>query len=181
MEKVDCIVVGPGAVGLAVARALALAMQEVIVLEAQDCIGSEMSSRNSEVIHAGIYYSTGSLKALFCVQGRKQLCYYCDEHYEPYKQCGKYIIATSDLQQSQLQAILENFQANNVNDIISIDKSEMQRKEPNIQCVSALWSPFTGIIDSHAYMLALQGDLEDAGALSCLTQQSPVELWLANW
>ena len=165
MEKVDCVVVGAGVIGLAVARALALAGREVIVLEARDCTGSEMSSRNSEVIHAGIYYPTGSLKARFCIQGRRQLYHYCDEHRVAYKRCGKFIIATSEQQQPQLQTILENARANGVDDLVAIDKTEIQRKEPQVQCISALWSPSTGIIDSHSYMLALQGDLEDAGGI----------------
>jgi L-2-hydroxyglutarate oxidase LhgO len=165
MEKVDCIVVGAGVVGLAVARALALARREVIILEAHDCIGSEMSSRNSEVIHAGIYYPAGSLKARFCVQGRKQLYDYCDEHNVPYKRCGKFIIATSEQQQLQLRTLLKNARINGVDDMVALDKTEMQRKQPHLKCVSALWSPSTGIIDSHEYMLALQGDLENAGGI----------------
>lgn len=165
MEKVDCVVIGAGVIGLAVARALALAGREVIVLEARDCTGSEMSSRNSEVIHAGIYYPAESLKARFCVQGRKQLYHFCDEHRVAYKRCGKFIIATSEQQQPQLQTILENARANGVDDIVAIDKTEIQSKEPQVQCISALWSPSTGIIDSHSYMLALQGDLEGAGGI----------------
>lgn len=165
MEKVDCVVVGAGVVGLAVARALALAGREVIVLEAHDCIGSEMSSRNSEVIHAGIYYPAGSLKARFCVQGRKQLYKYCEEHNVPFKCYGKYIIATSEQQQPQLQTILRNAHTNGVNDMVPLDRTEMQRKEPHLKCVSALWSPSTGIIDSHVFMLALQADLENAGGI----------------
>jgi len=165
MEKVDCIVVGAGVIGLAVARALALAGREVIVLEALDCIGSEMSSRNSEVIHAGIYYPPGSLKARFCVQGRKQLYNYCEEHNVPFKGCGKFIIATSQQQQSQLATMLENARKNGVDDMVYLDKSEMQLKQPHIKCDSALWSPSTGIIDSHTYLLALQADLENAGGI----------------
>ena len=165
MEKVDCLVIGAGVIGLAVARALSLAGREVIVIEAQDCIGSEISSRNSEVIHAGIYYPAGSLKARFCVQGRKQLYNYCHEHNVPFKRCGKLIIATSEKQEPQLQTILENARINDVDDIVSLDKTEVQRKEPQVQCVSGLWSPSTGIVDSHAYMLALHADLEDAGGI----------------
>lgn len=165
MEKLDCVVIGAGVVGLATARALALAGREVIVLETNNCIGSETSSRNSEVIHAGLYYPSGSFKARFCVQGRKQLYNFCDEYQVPYKRCGKFIIATDDRQRPQLQSILENALVNGVDDIVAIDKATMKRKEPQVQCVSALWSPSTGIIDSHAYMLALQGDLENAGGI----------------
>ena len=165
MEKVDCVVVGAGVVGLAVARALALAGREVIVLEAHDCIGSEISSRNSEVIHAGIYYPAGSLKARFCVQGRKQLYNYCDEHNVPFKRCGKLIVATREQQKPQLRTILEKARINGVDDIVSLDKTKIQHKEPQLKCVSALWSPSTGIIDSHSYMLALQADLENAGGI----------------
>jgi len=165
MEKADCVVVGAGVIGLAVARALALAGREVLVLEAHDCIGSEISSRNSEVIHAGIYYPAGSLKAKFCVQGRKQLYNYCEEHHVPFKRCGKLIIATDEQQQSNLQPMLEKARNNGVDDIVCLDKNEMQRREPQVKCVSALWSPSTGLIDSHGYMLALQADLENAGGI----------------
>lgn len=165
MEKVDCVVVGAGVIGLAVARALTLAGREVIVLEAHDCIGSETSSRNSEVIHAGIYYPAGSLKALFCVKGRKQLYNYCEEHHVPFKRCGKFIIATDEQQEPKLRTILEKAHINGVGDMVSLDKKETQRREPAIKCVSSLWSPSTGIIDSHAYMIALQTDLENAGGI----------------
>ncbi|MFT6372589.1 MAG: L-2-hydroxyglutarate oxidase LhgO [Gammaproteobacteria bacterium] len=163
MEKVDCVVVGAGVIGLATARALALAGRDVIVIEANDCIGSETSSRNSEVIHAGIYYPAGSLKALFCVQGRKQLYDFCDERQLPYQRCGKFIIATDEKQTNQLQTIQKAALANGVEDIVAVDKLEIQHREPQLQCVAGLWSPSTGIIDSHSYMLALQGDIEDSG------------------
>jgi L-2-hydroxyglutarate oxidase LhgO len=165
MEKADCVVVGAGVIGLAVARALALAGREVLVLEAHDCIGSEISSRNSEVIHAGIYYPAGSLKAKFCVQGRKQLYDYCEEHHVPFKRCGKFIIATDERQQSNLQTLLKKAHNNGVDDLVCLDQNEMQRREPQVKCVSALWSPSTGLIDSHGYMLALQADLENAGGI----------------
>jgi L-2-hydroxyglutarate oxidase LhgO len=165
MEKADCIVIGAGVVGLAVARALALAGREVIVLEAGDCIGSGVSSRNSEVIHAGIYYPAGSLKAKLCVAGRKQLYAYCETHHVPCKPCGKYIVATDEQQQSKLQAILEKARVNGVDDMVLLDQEEMRRREPKIKCLSALLSPSTGLIDSHAYMLSLQADLEEAGGV----------------
>ena len=106
-------------------RALDFDGREVIVLEAQKCTGSEMSSRNSEVIHAGIYYPVESLKACFCVQERKQLYDFCDEHEEAYRRCGKFIIATCEQQQSQLQAILHNARLNDVDDIVAVDKTEV--------------------------------------------------------
>jgi L-2-hydroxyglutarate oxidase LhgO len=165
MEKADCVVVGAGVIGLAVARALAIAGREVIVLEAHDCIGSEISSRNSEVIHAGIYYPAGSLKAMLCVKGRKQLYQYCEERHVPFKRCGKMIVATDEQQQPKLQTILENARANGIDDMVVLNKRAVQQREPNINCVSSLWSPSTGIIDSHQYMLALQADLEDAGGI----------------
>jgi L-2-hydroxyglutarate oxidase LhgO len=171
MEKVDCIVAGAGVIGLAAARALALAGREVIVLEAHDCIGSEISSRNSEVIHAGIYYPAGSLKALLCVKGRKQLYRYCVAHHVPFKRCGKFIIAADKEQQPELQAIYEKARANGVDDLLFLDKKEMQRREPHLKCVSSLWSPSTGIIDSHAYMLALQTDVENAGGIIVFTSK----------
>ncbi|MCP4769201.1 MAG: NAD(P)/FAD-dependent oxidoreductase [Gammaproteobacteria bacterium] len=165
MEKADCVVVGAGVIGLAVARALALAGREVLVLEAHDCIGSEISSRNSEVIHAGIYYPAGSLKAKFCVQGRKRLYRYCEDHHVPFKRCGKFIIATDEQQQSELQTIWQKARNNGVDDMVYLDQNEMQQREPQVKCVSALWSPSTGLIDSHGYMLALQADLENAGGI----------------
>jgi L-2-hydroxyglutarate oxidase LhgO len=166
METADCVVVGAGVVGLAVARSLALAGREVIVLEGQGCIGNGISSRNSEVIHAGIYYPAGSLKALFCVAGRKQLYQYCIERNVPFKRCGKLIVATHEQQQPRLLEILEKARVNGVDDLVLLDKTEVQRREPNIKCTSALWSPSTGIIDSHGYMLALQADLENAGGMA---------------
>jgi L-2-hydroxyglutarate oxidase LhgO len=165
MEKADCVVVGAGVIGLAVARALALAGREVIVVESHDCIGSEISSRNSEVIHAGIYYPAGSLKAKFCVAGRKQLYRYCEEHHVPFKRCGKFIIATDEQQRPELKVIHEKARINGVDDMVLLEQQEMQRREPQINCVSALWSPSTGVIDSHSYMLALQADLENAGGV----------------
>jgi len=165
METADCVVVGAGVVGLAVARSLALAGREVIVLEGQDCIGSGISSRNSEVIHAGIYYPAGSLKALLCVSGRKQLYQYCAEHEVPFKRCGKLIVATDEQQQPRLLEILEKARINGVDDLVPLDKTGAQRREPDIKCSSALWSPSTGIIDSHGYMLALQADLENADGM----------------
>ena len=165
MEKADCVVVGAGVVGLAVARALALAGREVIVIEVEDCIGSGISSRNSEVIHAGIYYPAGSLKALLCVKGRQQLYRYCEERHVPFKRCGKLIVASDEPQQLKLQHILQQARANGVDDLRFLDQAQVHRREPQINCVSALWSPSTGVIDSHRCMLALQADLENSGGV----------------
>jgi L-2-hydroxyglutarate oxidase LhgO len=159
------VVVGAGVVGLAVARALALGGREVIVLEACDSIGSGISSRNSEVIHAGIYYPAGSLKAQLCVTGRQQLYDYCEARHVPFKRCGKCIVATEESQLPQLDIILDKARVNGVDDMVHFDHKEMQRREPEIRCASALFSPSTGVIDSHAYMVALQADLEDAGGI----------------
>ncbi len=171
MDKTDCVVVGAGVIGLAVARALALAGREVLVLEAHDCIGSGISSRNSEVIHAGIYYPSASLKARFCVQGRKQLYRYCEERHIPFKRCGKFIIATDEQQLPRLEDIWQKARNNAVDDLVYVDRKEMQQREPHVRCVSALWSPSTGLIDSHAYMLALQADLENAGGVIVFNSQ----------
>ena len=165
MESVDCVVVGAGVVGLAVARALALAGREVIVLEAAEGIGTETSSRNSEVIHAGIYYPAGSLMARFCVAGRKQLYGYLVEKGVPHSQCGKLIVATNDLEDGKLADISRRAAVNGVDDMRLLTAAEAVALEPNLRCTSALLSPSTGIIDSHGYMVALQGDAENAGAV----------------
>ncbi len=165
MESVDCVVVGAGVVGLAVARALALTGREVIVLEAADGIGTETSSRNSEVIHAGIYYPAGSLMARFCVAGRKQLYGYLVEKGVPHSQCGKLIVATNELEDSKLADIRRRAAVNGVDDMRLLTAAEAVALEPNLRCTSALLSPSTGIIDSHGYMVALQGDAENAGAV----------------
>lgn len=168
MDKVDCVVIGAGVVGLAVARALALQGREVIVLEAADAIGTGTSSRNSEVIHAGIYYTQGSLKARLCVQGKQMLYAYCAERGIAHKRCGKLIVATDVSQIPQLQAIQAKAAANGVGDLEWLTAEQAQALEPNLACVGALLSPSTGIVDSHALMLALQGDLENAGGVVAL-------------
>jgi L-2-hydroxyglutarate oxidase LhgO len=165
MEAVDCVVVGAGVVGLAVARALALAGRDVIVLEAAEAIGTETSSRNSEVIHAGIYYPAGSLMARFCVAGRKQLYGYLNEKGVPYRNCGKLIVATNAVEDGKLEDIRRRAAVNGVDDMRILTAAEAIELEPNLQCTSALLSPSTGIIDSHGYMVALQGDAENAGAV----------------
>ena len=168
MEQIDCVVIGAGVVGLAVARALALQGREVMVLEAADAIGTGTSSRNSEVIHAGIYYPQGSLKARLCVLGRQLLYAYCAERGISHSRCGKLIVATSDTQAGQLRAILAKAAANGVTDLVLLTREEAQRMEPRLECVAALHSPSTGIVDSHGLMLALQGDLENTGGLVVL-------------
>ena len=167
-DLVDCIVVGAGVVGLAVARALALAGREVLVLEAANAIGTETSSRNSEVIHAGIYYPQGSLKARLCVQGKAMLYDYCGARGVPYRRCGKLIVATAPEQLAQLDGIKQRAAINGVDDLQWLSRDEARALEPELECVAALLSPSTGIVDSHALMLTLLGDLENAGGLLAL-------------
>ncbi len=172
-ETVDCVVIGAGVVGLAVARALALAGREVIVVEAAEGIGTETSSRNSEVIHAGIYYPKGSLMARTCVAGRRLLYAYCAEHGVPHRNCGKLIAATSELENEKLAEIKGRAEANGVEGMRLLSAAEAMALEPNLHCTAALFSSSTGIIDSHSYMLALQGDAESCGAMFAF--HSPVE------
>lgn len=165
MEEVECVVIGAGVVGLAVARQLAMAGREVIVLEAAEAIGTETSSRHSEVIHAGIYYPTGSLKARTCVAGKHLLYAYCAEHGVPHRRCGKLIVATSAEQTATLAQIRAKAEANGVHDLQRLEPHEVEQLEPEVRCTAALLSPSTGIIDSHALMLAYQGDAEEHGAM----------------
>ncbi len=167
-DEVDCVVVGAGVVGLAVARALALQGREVMVLEAADAIGTGISSRNSEVIHAGLYYPTGSLKARLCVRGKELLYAYCAERGVPHRRCGKLLVATSAAQLASVESVQARAQANGVLDLQWLRRDEALALEPALECVGALYSPSTGIVDSHALMLALQGDLEHAGGLVAL-------------
>jgi len=172
MEHVDCVVIGAGVVGLAVARALALAGREVVVLEAAGAIGTETSSRNSEVIHAGIYYAPGSAKAALCVEGRSLLYRYCEEHGIAHRRCGKLIVATTAKQIAALHRILAQAAANGVHDLRLLQADAAHVLEPALRCVAALHSPSTGIVDSHGLMLAYQGEAEDRGAMLAL--HSPV-------
>lgn len=165
MEQVDTVVVGAGVVGLAVARALALSGREVLVLEATEAIGTQTSARNSEVIHAGIYYPQGSLKAQLCVRGKQLLYAYCTERGIGHRRCGKLIVATSQAQVVQLQGIIAKAAANGVDDLVLLTRDEARALEPVLECVAAVHSPSTGIVDSHGLMLALQGDLEHAGGM----------------
>jgi L-2-hydroxyglutarate oxidase LhgO len=164
MDRVDCVVIGAGVIGLAVARQLARAGREVIVLEAAEGIGTVTSSRNSEVIHAGIYYKAGSLMARMCVQGKHALYAYCRDHGIPHRNCGKLIVATSGTETAKLQSIKAHAEANGVDDLRTLSGDEARALEPALNCDAALLSPSTGIIDSHAFMLALRGDAEAAGA-----------------
>jgi len=163
-DKVDAVVIGAGVVGLAAARALALSGRETIVLEAETTIGTGTSSRNSEVIHAGIYYPKDSLKARLCVKGRKALYAYCESHGVAYRRCGKLIVATNEAQLRDLSRIEKAARANGVEDIARITREEALAMEPALDCAGALISPSTGIVDSHGLMLAFQGDAEAAGA-----------------
>lgn len=165
MDSVECVVVGAGVIGLAVARALAQAGREVVVLEASGLIGSETSSRNSEVIHAGIYYRAGSLMARYCVAGKQALYAYCAERAIPHRRCGKLIVATSDDEVATLASIKARAEANGVADMQVLTAQEAKALEPNLRCSGALLSPSTGILDSHAFMLSLQGEAEAAGAM----------------
>jgi len=165
MDRVDCVVVGAGVIGLAVARRLARAGREVIVLEAAEGIGTVTSSRNSEVIHAGIYYKAGSLMARMCVAGKRALYAYCADHGIPHKNCGKLIVATTPKEAEKLQSIRAHAEANGVLDMQTLSGEAARAFEPALNCDAALLSPSTGIIDSHSYMLSLRGEAEEAGAV----------------
>lgn len=168
MERIDTVVIGAGVVGLAVARALARAGREVVVLEAERAIGTGVSSRNSEVVHAGLYYPSGSLKARWCVRGRERLYAFCEAHGVEHRRCGKLIVATHAGQLPALQALQEQAFANGVDDVVRLSRDEVRALEPELQCVAALLSPSTGIVDSHGLMLALQGDAQAHGAMLAL-------------
>jgi len=168
MEKLDAVVIGAGVVGLAVARALAMAGREVVILEAEDAIGTHTSSRNSEVIHAGIYYPQGSLKAKACVEGRQLLYEYCAKHDVPHRRCGKLIVGTDPVHVKELQSLKNRAEANGVRDLVPLTREQALALEPELACVAALHSPSTGIIDSHALMLAYLGDAERHGAMLAL-------------
>jgi L-2-hydroxyglutarate oxidase LhgO len=167
-EKIDCVVIGAGVVGLAIARALAMRGRETWVLEAEDAIGTGTSSRNSEVIHAGIYYTPGSAKATLCVAGKQLLYAYCEAHGVDHRRCGKLIVAADPEQAQTLRKIEATARANGVHDLQWLTAADAKAMEPAVRCVAALLSPSTGIIDSHGLMLAMQGDLEDAGGVIAL-------------
>jgi L-2-hydroxyglutarate oxidase LhgO len=171
-ESVDVIVIGAGVVGLAVGRALARAGREVIVIERNEAFGEETSSRNSEVIHAGIYYRPGGMRAKLCVPGRKMLYAYCKEHHVNHERCEKLIVANGEEEVARLSTIRATAETNGVDDLRLITGAEAIALEPALRCDGALFSPSSGIVDSHGLMLALLGDLEDAGG--ALALESPV-------
>ncbi len=172
MDKIDCAVIGAGVIGLAVARKLAAAGREVLILESENAFGTGISARNSEVIHAGIYYAAGSLKARLCVAGRRMLYAYCAERGIGHRRCGKLIVATRDDQLARLDGIAAASRGNGVDDLQFLSRNEARALEPALECTAALLSPSTGIIDSHALMLSLLGDAERDGAVLALN--SPV-------
>ena len=165
MDRVNCVVVGAGVVGLAIGRALAAAGREVLVLEAERSIGTGTSSRNSEVVHAGIYYVPGSLKARLCVEGRRMLYAYCAERGVAHRKLGKFIVGTQPAHEAKLAGILAHARGNGVENIDWIDPRDAITAEPALHCRAALHSRETGIVDSHGLMLALQGDIENGGGL----------------
>ena len=172
METVDAVVIGAGVIGLAVARALALQGFETLLLERTDAIGTATSSRNSEVIHAGIYYAAGSLKARLCVSGRQRLYAYCASRGIAHRRCGKLLVATSEAQRARLAQIQAQAAQNGVDDLQLLDAAGVRALEPELDAVAALLSPSTGIVDSHGLMLALQGEFESHGGVLAL--RSPV-------
>jgi L-2-hydroxyglutarate oxidase LhgO len=167
------LVVGAGVIGLAAARQAARCGHDVIVAEAASGIGTGISSRNSEVIHAGMYYPTGSRRARHCVRGNALLYEYCAAHGVPHRKCGKLIVATGEPERAKVEALLAQGRANGVEGLELIGGNAARALEPALSCVLALNSPHTGIIDGHAFMLALQGDLEDAGGT--IAFETPVE------
>ena len=175
MSDIDCLVIGAGVVGLAVARELALAGREVVIAEAADGIGTQTSARNSEVIHAGIYYPPGSLKARVCVAGRSKLYRYLQERGLPHKACGKLIVATSESQKPALETIMARAQASGVDSLRWLSGAEAKAMEPEVRCEIALLSPETGVVDSHALMLSLLGECEAAGG--SLALNTPITGW----
>ncbi len=172
MDRVDAVVVGAGVVGLALGRALAQRGLETLILEAAGAIGTGTSSRNSEVIHAGLYYPAGSLKARLCVAGRQALYAYCAERGIGHRRCGKLVVAATAGQQPELEALQRRGAANGVDDLRLLSRGEALALEPALACEGALLSPSTGIVDSHGLMLALRGDFERAGGIVAL--QAPV-------
>jgi L-2-hydroxyglutarate oxidase LhgO len=164
----DAVVVGAGAVGLACGRAIARRGQSVLVMEAEAAIGQGVSSRNSEVIHGGLYYPTGSLKARFCVQGRRLMYPFLDAHNVAYRRCGKFVVATSEAEVERIEAIAEQARINDVEGIELITGAAAMAAEPGLKAHAAVVSPESGVMDSHGYMLALQGEIENAGGVVIL-------------
>jgi len=171
MDTVQTVVVGAGVVGLAIARELARSGREVVVLERENAFGTVTSARNSEVIHAGIYYEPGTLKARLCVEGRRELVEFCRSHGVRHRICGKLIVAASDAERAGLDKIERRAQAAGVDTLRWLGGAEARALEPALRCEHALISPDTGIIDSHGLMLALLGDAEDHGAMLALLSE----------
>ena len=167
------LVIGAGVIGLAVGRAAAVAGHDVIVAEQADAIGTGISSRNSEVIHAGMYYPTGSLRAKLCARGNRMLYDFCESHGVPHRRCGKLIVATNEAERTRIEAIHAQGQINGVEGLDLIGGNAARDLEPELSCIAALVSPATGIIDGHGYMLALQGDIEAHGG--AIAFETPVE------
>lgn len=163
MEEIPIVVIGAGAVGLAVANELSKACPDIFVLERHDSFGRETSSRNSEVIHAGIYYPPGTVKARTCVEGKELLYDFCRSHGIAHKRVGKLIVAIKEDELPELERLLENGRANGVKDLTLLKESEISRREPHIKALSAIYSPSTGVFDTHAYMAALAKDLISRG------------------
>lgn len=172
LDQVDAAIIGAGVIGLAVGRALARRGLEVIVLEREAAIGTGISSRNSEVIHAGLYYPEGSLKARLCLEGRRLLYAFCESHGVAHRRCGKLVVATEASQLPALDALVDRAHGLGVDDVERLGAVDALAMEPNLRCVGAIWSPSTGIVDSHGLMLALQGDVEACGGAVALA--SPV-------
>jgi L-2-hydroxyglutarate oxidase LhgO len=170
---VQVLVVGAGVIGLAVARAAAFAGHEVIVAEAADGIGTGISSRNSEVVHAGLYYPTGSLRAIHCTRGRRMLYDFCASHGVAYNKCGKLLVATTEQEIAKVETILAQGRANGVEGLELIGGNSARALEPELWCIAALQSPESGIVDGHSFMLALRGDLEDHGGV--IAFETPIE------
>jgi L-2-hydroxyglutarate oxidase LhgO len=164
-EPADVVVIGAGLLGLAIGRALAQAGREVVLLEAEKAMGTITSSRNSEVIHAGIYYPPGSLKALFCVAGKQMLYDYCQSRGVAHARIGKLLVATEEAEIVKLERLHQRAGENGVDDLRWLSEAEAKAMEPALRCVGAILSPSTGIIDSHGLMLAYRGDLEDSGGM----------------
>lgn len=170
-DLIDCVVIGAGVVGLAVARRLAMRGLEVVVLDGESQVGMHTSSRNSEVIHAGIYYPEGSLKGQLCVQGKHALYQYCRERHVPHQNLGKLIIATQASEETILAGIVDKARANGVDDLVWLSRDDVHARSPELRATAGLFSPSTGIVDSHALMLSYQGDLEAAGGMVLLHQR----------
>jgi len=182
LHKVDAVVIGAGVVGLAVARALSRAGHEVLILDGERQFGSWTSSRNSGVIHAGIYYAPGSLKAELCVEGRERLYRFCAAHKIPHQRLGKLIFAQNATQSAALDAILRTAQAADVRDLVRLSSAEAARLEPALNCTDALLSPSTGIVDQHQFMLALLADAEAHNAtLVCNSRIGKITRQAGNW